>query len=428
MNTKMWQHPATQANLATLAGRGAHIVPPAVGLLADGDIGPGRLPEIEVIVDELERAVAADRPLRGVSVLITAGGTREPIDAVRYVGNRSSGKMAWALADEASRRGADVTVLAANVDLPRRPDIVYVDTPTAHEMLIACRAYHRDADIVIMAAAVADYRPASAVAGKIDKSQSERPGDPAGADRRHPDRAVPPAPAGTGAGRLRRRGRCRRARAGPRQARAQRRSIWSSTTTSRRPASGSAATRTRITIIGPGEREEMLARAPKRECARHILDAALDDLRSRPRGVPRHERVRGLRGVHPRPRAAAHPRFSPGGGRIPARTPPRARQGIDPGGAGSRLHGLPGFRRGPARSSRRRSSSDPTDGYAHFGLAKALRAPGRYRVWPSGISAWPSAFSSASASRRRPAGRAGGGAADDRYAAGIANPRRTRPS
>jgi phosphopantothenoylcysteine decarboxylase/phosphopantothenate--cysteine ligase len=99
MNTKMWQHPATQDNLATLAGRGVHIIPPEVGVLADGDTGPGRLPELEVIADAVDRVIAADRPLRGLSMLITAGGTREPIDAVRYVGNRSSGKMAWALAD-----------------------------------------------------------------------------------------------------------------------------------------------------------------------------------------------------------------------------------------------------------------------------------------------------------------------------------------
>ena len=275
MNTKMWQHPATQANLATLAGRGAHIVPPAVGLLADGDIGPGRLPEIEVIVDELERAVAADRPLRGVSVLITAGGTREPIDAVRYVGNRSSGKMAWALADEASRRGADVTVLAANVDLPRRPDVIYVDTPTAHEMLIACRAYHRDADIVIMAAAVADYRPATAVAGKIDKSESdsleiplERTADILTelSRQRRPGQVLVGFAAESGAAGL------VRARA-KRERKAVDLVVFNDISA---PGIGFGSDENAITVIGPGEREEMLERAPKRECARHILDAALE--------------------------------------------------------------------------------------------------------------------------------------------------------
>lgn len=273
MNTKMWQHPATQANLATLAGRGAHIVPPAVGLLADGDVGPGRLPEIDVIVDELERTIAADRPLRGVSVLITAGGTREPIDAVRYVGNRSSGKMAWAIADEASRRGAEVTVIAANVDLPRRPDIIYVDTPTAHEMLLACRAYHRDADIVVMAAAVADYRPARAVAGKIDKSASdaieiplERTTDilsELSAQRRPGQILVGFAAEAGQAGLERARGK--RERKGVDLV------VFNDISA---PGIGFGSDENAITIIGSDD-EQPIGRGPKRECAKHILDAAL---------------------------------------------------------------------------------------------------------------------------------------------------------
>ena len=286
MNTKMWEHPATQANLASLIARGVHVIPPSVGLLADGDVGQGRLPELEVIFGELERVIAADRPLQGVSVLITAGGTREPIDAVRFVGNRSSGKMAWALAEEASRRGAEVTVIAANVDLPRRPEIVYVDTPTAHEMHIACRAYHRDADIVIMAAAVADYRPAARVEGKIDKAQAERLDIPLertsdilselGASRRAGQVLVGFA-AEAGAQGLER-ARAKRERKGVDLI------VLNDIAAE---GVGFGSDENSITIVGPDDREDALPRASKRECAKHILDAALAARHpSRPRVRP----------------------------------------------------------------------------------------------------------------------------------------------
>jgi phosphopantothenoylcysteine decarboxylase / phosphopantothenate---cysteine ligase len=274
MNTKMWQHPATQANLATLKGRGVHVIPPAVGLLADGDVGPGRLPELEVIFGELERVIAADRPLQGVAVLITAGGTREPIDAVRYVGNRSSGKMAWALAEEASHRGAKVTVIAANVDLPRRPQIIYVDTPTAREMLIACRAYHRDADIVIMAAAVADYRPSAPVEGKIEKSQTERLEirlerttdilSELGASRRDGQVLVGFA-AEAGAEGLQR-AHAKRVRKGVDLI------VYNDIA---QAGIGFGSDQNSITIIGSDDHEQAVPRASKRDCARNVLDAAL---------------------------------------------------------------------------------------------------------------------------------------------------------
>jgi len=274
MNTKMWQHPATRANLATLTARGVHVIAPAVGLLADGDVGPGRLPELEVIFGELEHVIAADRPLQGAAVLITAGGTREPIDAVRFVGNRSSGKMAWALAAEASRRGAEVTVIAANVELPRLPEIVYVDTPTAHEMHIACRAYHRDADIVIMAAAVADYRPAARVDGKIDKSQSEILEIPLerttdilselGASRRAGQVLVGFA-AEAGAHGLER-ARAKRVRKGIDLV------VYNDIAEA---GIGFGSDENSVTIIGPGDHEEAVPRTSKRECAKHILDAVL---------------------------------------------------------------------------------------------------------------------------------------------------------
>lgn len=169
MNTRMWEHPATRANLATLEARGATIVPPGHGVLADGDVGAGRLASPADIV----AAVAAHRPggdLFGRRVVITAGGTREPLDAVRYLGNRSSGRMGWALAHDARNRGATVTVLAANVDLPRDEGVTYHEAATAEELGRVARAAWNDADVMIMCAAVADYRPRAVADGKIDKS------------------------------------------------------------------------------------------------------------------------------------------------------------------------------------------------------------------------------------------------------------------
>src|SRR4051812_19998320 len=144
MNDKMYEHAATQANLDTLAARGARIVPPGTGELASkGEFGIGRLAEPPDILEAIEQAIGtpgfAPRSLDGLKVLVTAGGTREPIDAVRYVGNRSSGRMGFALADEAARRGADVTVIAANVSLPRSDGVEYVDVETAAQLEQAAR-------------------------------------------------------------------------------------------------------------------------------------------------------------------------------------------------------------------------------------------------------------------------------------------------
>ena len=175
MNTRMWEHPATQANLATLAARGVEIISPGDGLLADGDVGAGRLAATEDIVAAVVGRLAAPTgPFAGRSVLVTAGGTREPIDSVRFVGNRSSGRMGFALADAARRRGAAVTVVAANVHLPRRADISYVDVQTAAQMLEATRAAFAGCDVLVMSAAVADYRPVESRDGKIDKSATDR--------------------------------------------------------------------------------------------------------------------------------------------------------------------------------------------------------------------------------------------------------------
>jgi len=174
MNAAMYEHPATQANLALLRSRGAIILEPGTGSLASrGEHGIGRLPEPPELLAAVERALGGGHDLDGLKVLVTAGGTREPIDAVRYVGNRSSGRMGFALAEAAARRGASVTVIAANVSLPRLDGIEYVDVTTAAELEEAAERAFPGADVLIMAAAVADYRPGDAHAGKLKKTDAE---------------------------------------------------------------------------------------------------------------------------------------------------------------------------------------------------------------------------------------------------------------
>jgi phosphopantothenoylcysteine decarboxylase/phosphopantothenate--cysteine ligase len=174
MNHHMWEHPATQANLALLRGRGVTVIDPGTGALATKDEwGTGRLAEPAELLAAVEAVVPAGaRPWDGLKVLVTAGGTREPIDAVRYVGNRSSGRMGFAIAEEAAALGAEVTVIAANVALARGPagGIRYVEVETAAQMRDACAAEFPAADVLIMAAAVADFRPAAAVEGKVKKA------------------------------------------------------------------------------------------------------------------------------------------------------------------------------------------------------------------------------------------------------------------
>jgi phosphopantothenoylcysteine decarboxylase / phosphopantothenate---cysteine ligase len=168
MHTEMWEHPAVQDNLATLARRGVTIVPPEEGRLAGGDIGKGRLAAPVTIVEAVEAALGAGRDLSGLHVLVTAGGTREPIDPVRFVGNRSSGKQGHALAAEAAARGAKVT-LVSTVDLPVPPHTDVLRVETAAEMEEAVHAAEASADVVVMAAAVADFRPARVAARKLKK-------------------------------------------------------------------------------------------------------------------------------------------------------------------------------------------------------------------------------------------------------------------
>ncbi|MDO8185176.1 bifunctional phosphopantothenoylcysteine decarboxylase/phosphopantothenate synthase [Conexibacter sp. JD483] len=193
MNDAMWEHAATQANVATLRERGVRVIDPGVGPLASkGEHGAGRLAEPAELLAACEETLAArdlpappqdlaglrrrpaqpargQRDLVGLRVLVTAGGTREPIDSVRYVGNRSSGRMGFALAEVAARRGAEVTVLAANVTLPRLPAIDYLDVETAGQLADACREQFPRCDVLLMAAAVADFRPADPVDAKIKK-------------------------------------------------------------------------------------------------------------------------------------------------------------------------------------------------------------------------------------------------------------------
>jgi phosphopantothenoylcysteine decarboxylase / phosphopantothenate---cysteine ligase len=175
MNNHMYEHAATQANLALLRERGVTVVEPGTGALGSRhEWGIGRLAEPAQLVAAVEAVVpAGGRPWDGLKVLVTAGGTREPIDSVRFVGNRSSGRMGFALAEEAAALGAEVTVIAANVGLARTPRVHYVDVATAAELQQACEAHFAGADVLLMAAAVADYRPATPTDTKLKKGARE---------------------------------------------------------------------------------------------------------------------------------------------------------------------------------------------------------------------------------------------------------------
>lgn len=172
MNTNMLEHPAVQANLATLAGRGVRFVDPGAGYLACGWVGKGRLAEPDEIVDAADRILRPSGALLGRLVLVTAGPTYEDLDDVRYIGNRSSGRMGYSVAAEAVRRGARVVLVSgpSSVVPPAGAELVRVRS--AEEMHTAVQRYARDADIVVMAAAVADYTPARRAAGKIEKSDA----------------------------------------------------------------------------------------------------------------------------------------------------------------------------------------------------------------------------------------------------------------
>ncbi|MBM7388205.1 phosphopantothenoylcysteine decarboxylase/phosphopantothenate--cysteine ligase [Clavibacter michiganensis] len=173
MHTEMWQHPATQANAVLLRSRGATLVGPTSGRLTGTDSGPGRMAEVE---DVIAAALAAVRPggrdLEGRRVVVSAGGTREPLDPVRFLGNRSSGRQGVALATAARDRGADVVLVAAHLEVPAPTGVRVVPVSTALELSDAMVREADDADVVIMAAAVADYRPVAVSAGKIKKEEA----------------------------------------------------------------------------------------------------------------------------------------------------------------------------------------------------------------------------------------------------------------
>jgi phosphopantothenoylcysteine decarboxylase/phosphopantothenate--cysteine ligase len=174
MHTEMWEHPATQANVATLRGRGVIVLDPAVGRLTGTDTGIGRLPEPEEIFAAartvLSRGTAAPLDLAGRHVVVSAGGTREPLDPVRFLGNRSSGRQGYALARAALARGAEVTLISANVALPDPAGAKVVTVGTAVEMRAAVLEAAPSADAVVMAAAVADFRPAARAGSKLKKT------------------------------------------------------------------------------------------------------------------------------------------------------------------------------------------------------------------------------------------------------------------
>ena len=168
MNVRMWEHPATQANAVALRERGVELIGPEEGALAEGETGLGRMTEPDEILARCRVLLGEGGVLNGKHVLVTAGGTREPLDAVRFLGNRSSGRMGVALAEAARRRGAEVTLLAANLTVPAPAGVEVVVTPSASDLARETLA-RSSAELVLMAAAVADYRPVDARADKRPK-------------------------------------------------------------------------------------------------------------------------------------------------------------------------------------------------------------------------------------------------------------------
>ena len=172
MNTAMFENPATQANLETLRSRGYEIIEPAEGMLACGVEGKGKMPEPDVLIGYVEQWISREKDMAGLKVLVTAGPTVEAIDPVRYITNHSSGKMGYAIARMAARRGADVTLVSGRTALPREPFVETVDVLSAQDMYDAVTSRAPEMDIIIKAAAVADYRPAEVATEKIKKSEA----------------------------------------------------------------------------------------------------------------------------------------------------------------------------------------------------------------------------------------------------------------
>ncbi len=169
MHPQMWSNPATLANVEILRSRGVHVMEPEVGALTSGDVGKGRLPDSQQILTEIESLLSSSDDYSGKKVLITAGGTREPIDPVRFIGNRSSGKQGYAIARQAARRGAKVSLIAANSQLPDIDGVEIVHVETAQEMMKAIELRFNDCDALFMSAAVADAKPFEVRQEKIKK-------------------------------------------------------------------------------------------------------------------------------------------------------------------------------------------------------------------------------------------------------------------
>ena len=194
MNTAMLENPATQENLATLRRYGFTVIEPATGMLACKDVGSGKLPEPEVLCEEIYRVIAREKDLQGLHITVTAGPTQESLDPVRFLTNHSSGKMGYAIAREAMLRGADVTLISGPVALKAPLGVKLVNITTAQEMLEGVQAALSQTDVLVMAAAVADYRPAVVADNKMKKGEGdmsiplERTGDVLGwvAQNRHP--------------------------------------------------------------------------------------------------------------------------------------------------------------------------------------------------------------------------------------------------
>jgi phosphopantothenoylcysteine decarboxylase/phosphopantothenate--cysteine ligase len=275
MNNRMWEHPATRANVALLRTRGAHVVDPGRGRLASkGEWGVGRLAEPAEILAAIEGVLGggeyAPRSLDGLRVLVTAGGTREPIDSVRYIGNRSSGRMGLALAEEAARRGADVTLVVANVMIPPPEGVESVTVETTAELEAAVRERFPKADVLIMAAAPADFRPVDPVDAKVSREGGEElvvefeptadivAGVAAG---RRPDQTIVGFAAEHGEGAVER-GRAKLARKGLDAV------VVNDIS---RPDIGFDTDENEVTIVGAGDEREV-GRRPKSEVAAAILD------------------------------------------------------------------------------------------------------------------------------------------------------------
>jgi phosphopantothenoylcysteine decarboxylase/phosphopantothenate--cysteine ligase len=171
MHTEMWEHPATKANVEVLVGRGVALVGPAEGPLMSGDVGPGRMSEPAEVVSAALELLGRSQELAGKTVIVTAGGTQEPIDPVRFLGNRSSGLMGYTIAAEAAARGAKVTLVSGPTQLAAPPGVELVPVQTADEMRAAVLERSSDADAIVKAAAVADFRPSAAATGKLKKAE-----------------------------------------------------------------------------------------------------------------------------------------------------------------------------------------------------------------------------------------------------------------